>query len=80
MYSPPTKVQADNVARSSHVITKDANLAIYMMNLNEIKAPVLQDERGARGAGHFHRQGRHHHKLAFGEGNYTGPVSWGLEF
>lgn len=82
VYTPPTKIQADNVAgASSHVtVTKDAGLAIYMMNLNEIKAPVLQDERVREALDISLDRDVIIDKLCFGEGNYTGPVSWGLEF
>jgi ABC-type transport system substrate-binding protein len=82
VYTPPSKLQADNVASGgSHVVlSKDAGLAIYMMNLNEIKAPVLQDERVREALDISLDRDAVIDKLCFGEGNYTGPVSWGLEF
>ena len=68
-------------AASSHVtIIKDPNLAIYMINLNEIRAPVLQDVRIREALDISLDRDAMIEKLAFGDGNYTGPVSWGLEF
>ena len=82
VYGPPSKLQADSVAAlSDHVIlTKNPSLAIYMINLNEIKASVLQDERVREALDISLDRDAMIEKLCFGEGNYTGPVSWGLEF
>jgi peptide/nickel transport system substrate-binding protein len=80
VYTPPTKIQADNVAGSYVNVKKDAGLAIYMMNLNEIRAPVLQDVRVREALDISLDRDAIIDKLCFGEGNYTGPVSWGLEF
>jgi peptide/nickel transport system substrate-binding protein len=82
VYTPPSKLQADNVSSgNSHVVlTKDTNLAIYMMNLNEIRAPVLQDERVREALDLSLDRDAIIEKLCFGEGNYTGPVSPGLPF
>jgi peptide/nickel transport system substrate-binding protein len=80
VYTPPTKIQADNVSSGDVTITKEANLAIYMVNLNEIKAPVLQDERVREALDISLDRDAIIDKLCFGEGKYTGPVSWGLEF
>ena len=82
VYAPPSKFQADSVAAASDHVTviKDPNLAIYMINLNEIRAPVLQDARVREALDISLDRDAMIDKLCFGEGNYTGPVSWGLEF
>lgn len=82
VYGPPTKVQADEVASFSQdvILTKYANLAIYMINLNELAVPALQDVRVRRAMDLSLDRDAMIEKLCFGEGNYTGPVSWGLEF
>ncbi len=51
-----------------------------MINLNEISTPVLQDERVREALDLSLDRDAMIEKLCFGEGNYTGPVSWGLEF
>ena len=51
-----------------------------MINLNEIKASVLQDQRVREALDISLDRDAMIEKLAFGDGNYTGPVSWGLEF
>jgi len=82
VYGPPSKFQADSVARLSDrvIVIKSPNLAINMINLNEIKTPVLQDERVREALDISLDRDAMIEKLCFGEGNYTGPVSWGLEF
>jgi peptide/nickel transport system substrate-binding protein len=82
VYSPPTKIQADEVATMSDdvILTKAANLAIFMINLNEIAVPALQDERVREAMDLSLDRDAMIEKLCFGEGNYTGPVAWGLEF
>jgi ABC-type transport system substrate-binding protein len=82
VYGSPSKLQADSVASiGSHVLlTKYPNLAINMINLNEISTPVLQDERVREALDLSLDRDAMIEKLCFGEGNYTGPVSWGLEF
>ena len=82
VYGPPTKIQADEVAGMSNdvVLTKAANLAIFMINLNEIAVPALQDIRVREAMDVSLDRDAMIEKLCFGEGNYTGPVSWGLEF
>jgi peptide/nickel transport system substrate-binding protein len=81
VYTPPTRIQADEVAKIEDVVlNKGANLAIYMINLNEIAAPVLQDVRVREAMDLSLDRDAMIEKLCFGEGNYTGPVSWGLEF
>ena len=82
VYGPPTKPQAESVAAiSDHVlVSKDPSLAITMINLNEIKAPILQDERVREAMDIALDRDAIIKKLCFGEGNYTGPVSWGLPF
>jgi peptide/nickel transport system substrate-binding protein/glutathione transport system substrate-binding protein len=82
VYGPPSKLQADSVAGlSDHVIlTKSPNLAIFMINLNEIKAPVLQDKRVREALDISLDRDAMIGKLCSGEGKYTGPVSWGLEY
>jgi peptide/nickel transport system substrate-binding protein len=82
VYAPPSKFQADSVAAASNHVTiiKDPNLAIYMINLNEIKASVLQDVRVREALDISLDRDAIIEKLAFGDGNYTGPVSWGLKF
>jgi peptide/nickel transport system substrate-binding protein len=81
VYAPPSKLQADEVAAIDHVaLVKYPNLAIFMINLNEIAAPVLQDVRVREALDISLDRDAMIDKLCFGEGNYTGPVSWGLEF
>jgi len=82
VYGPPTKIQADEVAGMGKdvVLTKAANLAIFMINLNEIAVPALQDQRVREAMDISLDRDAMIDKLCFGEGNYTGPVSWGLEF
>ncbi len=82
VYGPPTKIQADEVAGMSKdvILTKGANLAIFTINLNEIAVPALQDERVREAMDISLDRDAMIEKLCFGEGNYTGPVSWGLEF
>jgi peptide/nickel transport system substrate-binding protein len=82
VYGPPTKIQADEVVAMSKdvVLTKGANLAIFMINLNEIAVPALQDVRVREAMDISLDRDAMIEKLCFGEGNYTGPVSWGLEF
>ncbi len=79
-YTAPTKVQADAVSGEHVNITKEGNLAIYMINLNEIKAPVLQDERVREALDRSLDRDAIIQKLCFGEGKWTGPVSWALEY
>jgi len=82
VYGPPSKIQAENVASfSPHVlVSKNPSLSIFMINLNEIAAPVLQDQRVREALDIALDRDAMIEKLAFGDGNYTGPVSWGLEF
>jgi peptide/nickel transport system substrate-binding protein len=82
VYSPPTKIQADEIAGMGDdvILTKYGSLAIYMVNLNEIKVPALQDARVRQALDLALDRDEMIEKLCFGEGNYTGPVSWGLEF
>jgi peptide/nickel transport system substrate-binding protein len=82
VYGPPTKIQADEVAEMSKdvILTKAANLAIFTINLNEIAVPALQDERVREAMDISLNRDAMIEKLCFGEGNYTGPVSWGLDF
>ncbi len=81
VYGPPTKIQADAVAAIDHVtVTKSPSLAIAMINMNEIKATVLQDERVREALDISLDRDAMIDKLCFGEGNYTGPVSWGLQY
>jgi peptide/nickel transport system substrate-binding protein len=82
VYGPPTKIQADEVAGMSKdvILTKGASLAIFMINLNEIAVPALQDVRVREAMDISLDRDEMIEKLCFGEGNYTGPVSWGLEF
>ena len=82
VYAPPSKIQADSVAAASNHVTiiKDPNLAYYQINLNEIKASVLQDVRVREALDISLDRDAMIDKLCFGDGNYTGPVSWGLEF
>lgn len=81
-YSPPAKPQADDVASFSDdvVLTKAPSLAIFMINLNEIAVPALQDARVREALDISLDRDAMIEKLAFGEGKVTGPVSWGLEF
>jgi peptide/nickel transport system substrate-binding protein len=82
VYSPPAKPQADDVVGFSEdvVLTKAPNLAIFMINLNEIAVPALQDIRVREAMDISLDRDAMIEKLAFGEGKVTGPVSWGLEF
>jgi peptide/nickel transport system substrate-binding protein len=82
VYLPPAKPQADDVVGFSRdvLLTKAPSLAIFMMNLNEIAAPVLQDIRVREAMDLSLDRDAMIEKLAFGEGKVTGPVSWGLEF
>ncbi len=81
-YGPPSKLQADDVASFSDqiLVSKYPNLAITMINLNEIKAPILQDIRIREALDLSLDRDAMIEKICFGDGNYTGPVSWGLDF
>jgi peptide/nickel transport system substrate-binding protein len=81
-YGPPTKVQADEVAAYGPDLTliKDPNLFITKINVNELSRPELQDVRVREALDISFDRDAMIQKLAFGEGNYTGPVSWGLTF
>ncbi len=82
VYGPPAKPQADEIAAFSSdvVLTKTPSLAIFMINLNEIAVPALQDVRVREALDIALDRDAMIDKLAFGEGKVTGPVSWGLEF
>ena len=82
VYSPPAKPQAEDVAGFSKdvVLTRAPSLAIFMINLNEIAVPALQDVRVREAIDISLDRDDMIDKLAFGEGKVTGPVSWGLEF
>jgi peptide/nickel transport system substrate-binding protein len=81
-YGPPSRIQADQVTAYSDkvLVSKYPNLAITMINLNEISAPVLQDIRVREALDLSLDRDAMIEKLCFGDGNYTGPVSWGLDF
>ena len=81
-YGPPTKIQADDVAGYGQDVnlTKEANLFITKVNINELSRPELQDVRVREAIDISFDRDAMIEKLAFGEGNYTGPVSWGLSF
>ncbi|HUS81638.1 MAG TPA: ABC transporter substrate-binding protein [Dehalococcoidia bacterium] len=81
-YAPPTKIQADDVAGYGEDVTliKDPNLFITKVNINELSRPELQDVRVREAIDISFDRDAMIEKLAFGEGNYTGPASWGLTF
>jgi peptide/nickel transport system substrate-binding protein len=81
-YGPPTKVQADEVAGygSDVNLIKEPQLLISKINLNEPSLPELGDVRVREALDIALDRDAMIEKLAFGEGNYTGPVSWGLTF
>ena len=81
-YAAPTKIQADDVRSFGNdvVSTREPELTISMVNLNEIKVPELQDVRVREALDIALDRDAMIDKLCFGEGNYCGPVSWGLGF
>lgn len=82
MYTPPTKMQADEVASFNKdvVLTKDPGLTIFTVLINELSVPALQDVRVREALDISLNRDAMIEKLAFGEGKVSGPVSWGLEF
>ena len=82
VYTPPTKIQADDVAGYSKdvVLVKSPSLFIFMINLNEIKVPALQDIRVREAMDLSLDRDMIIERLCFGEGKVSGPMSWGLEF
>ncbi len=81
-YSPPTKMQANELADFSKdvVLTKEPGLTIFTILLNELSLPALQDVRVREALEISVDRDDMIDKLAFGEGKVSGPVSWGLEF
>ena len=82
VYAPPTKTQADEVAGYGNDITliKEPSLLITKMGINELSRPELGDVRVREALDIAIDRDAIIDKLAFGDGNYTGPVSWGLTF
>lgn len=81
-YAPPTKIQADEVAGYGKDVNlvREPDLFISKVNMNELSRPELQDARVREAIDISFDRDAMIEKLAFGEGNYTGPVSWGLAF
>jgi peptide/nickel transport system substrate-binding protein len=82
VYTAPSKIKADDVVGSSDgvILTKEPGLLIAKFGINELSLPELQDIRVREAIDiAFDRDGMID-KLAFGEGEYTGPVSWALGF
>ncbi len=82
VYSPPKKLQADEVAGFSEdvVLTKDPSQTIFTILFNELSLPALQDVRVREAIDIAVDRDAMIDKLAFGEGKVSGPVSWGLEY
>ncbi len=82
VYAPPTKLQADEVAGygSDVIMTKEPYLLVTKMGINEVVRPELGDVRVREALDIGIDRDAMIEKLCFGEGNYTGPVSWGLTF
>ena len=81
VYGPPSKLQADTVGAFDGVaMDKYPSLVVTMINLNEIKKPELQDQRIREALDLSLDRDQMIEKLCLGEGNYTGPVSWGYEY
>ena len=82
VYTPPTKTQADEVAGygSDVVLVKEPGLLVTKMGINELSRPELGDVRVREAIDIAVDRDAIIDKLAFGDGNYTGPVSWGLTF
>jgi peptide/nickel transport system substrate-binding protein len=82
VYSPPTKIQADEVAGFGNDVSmiREPNLFVFKLNLNEVKTPTLQDVRVREAMDISLDRDAIIDKLAFGDGKVCGPVSWGLEF
>ena len=82
VYAPPTKLQADEVAGygSDVIMTKEPFLLVTKMGINEVVRPELGDVRVREALDIGVDRDAMIEKLCFGEGNYTGPVSWGLTF
>ena len=81
-YTPPTKTQADEVAGygSDVVLIKEPSLLVTKMGVNELSRPELGDVRVREALDIAIDRDGIIEKLAFGDGKYTGPVSWGLTF
>lgn len=82
VYAPPTKTQADEVAGygSDVVSIKEPSLLVTKLSVNELSRPELGDVRVREAIDIAIDRDAMIQKLAFGDGNYTGPVSWGLTF
>jgi len=82
VYAPPTKTQADEVAGygSDVVLIKEPGLLVTKMGINELSRPELGDVRVREALDIAIDRDDIIDKMAFGDGNYTGPVSWGLTF
>jgi peptide/nickel transport system substrate-binding protein len=82
IYSPPRKLQADEVAGFSEdvVLARDPGQTIFTILLNELSLPALQDLRVREAMDICLDRDAMIEKLAFGEGKVSGPISWGLEF
>jgi len=82
LYAPPTKLQADEVAGygSDVIMTKEPYLLVTKMGINEVGRAELGDVRVREALDIGIDRDAMIEKLCFGEGNYTGPVSWGLTF
>ena len=81
-YAPPTKIQADEVSgySSDVVLIKEPDLTVTQLNIQEVKVPEFHDIRVREAIDIALDRDAMIEKLCFGDGNYTGPVSWGLEF
>jgi peptide/nickel transport system substrate-binding protein len=81
-YGAPTKIQADEVAGYSKdvVLSRNPSETIFTILINELSVPALQDVRVREAMDLALDRDAMIEKLAFGEGKYSGPVSWGLEF
>jgi peptide/nickel transport system substrate-binding protein len=81
VYAPPTKVQADEVAGYGDVnLVKEPGLLVYKIQVNELSRPELGDERVREAIDIAIDRDQLIQKLAFGEGEYTGPVSPALTY
>ena len=81
-YAPPSKIIADEVAAygGDVVMIREPNLLVYKVDVNELSRQELRDIRVREAIDKALDRDTMIEKLTFGEGNYTGPVSWGLSF
>jgi peptide/nickel transport system substrate-binding protein len=82
VYTPPTKTQADEVVGygSDVNLVKELGLLTYKIQMNELSRPEFGDERIREAIDLSIDRDQLIQKLAFGEGEYTGPVSPAVTF